>query len=225
MRMSTLLGALALLLFAGAAIPARADYFYNWGPSLPTVFSDNSGMHVTLSDGDQIGPVSGIQHMTATVLSTFVNPGVTGTDTFSQGQTVSLKLDLTDGTQAGNVAFNIGISGTLSASNPSISNLSYAFLDGTTRSLTVNGTSYGVTLALDGPGTIPGSILATITPGGLPATGGGGTGGSTGTGGGGGTTTSNAPEPSTLVLAALGGGLVTVICWRRFGRAIRLALA
>jgi hypothetical protein len=226
MRMSALLGALALILFAAAATPARADYFYNWGPSLPTVFSDNSGMRVTLSDENQSGPVSGVQHMTASILSTFVNAGVTGTDTFSQGQTVSLKLDLTDGTMAGNTAFKIGISGTLSASNPSISNLTYAFLDGTTRSFTVNGTSYGVTL--DGPGTIPGSILATITPGGLPAIGGGGTGGSSGsggTGGSGGTTTSNAPEPSTLVLAALGTGLLSFACWRRFGRAIRLALA
>jgi PEP-CTERM motif len=223
MRMSASFGALALVLFAAAA-PARADYFYNWGPSLPTVFSDNSGMHVTLSDGDQVGPVSGVQHMTATVLSTFVNAGVTGTDTFSQGQAVGLAIDLTDGTQAGHVTFDIGISGTLSAGNPSVSNLSYAFLDGTTRTMTVNGTQYGVTL--DGPGTIPGSILATITPGGLPLTGGGsgGTGGTGGTGGSGGTTTSNAPEPSTLVLAALGTGLVTVICWRRFGRAVRLAV-
>ncbi len=220
MRISASFGALALLLFAVAATPTRADYFYNWGPSLPTVFSDNSGMHVTLSDGDQVGPVSGQQQMTATVLSTFINPGVTGTDTFSQGQTVGLGLDLTDGTQAGHVTFNIGISGSLTAGASALSGLSYAFLDGTTRSLTVNGTQYDVTL--DGPGAIPGSILATITPGGLPFTG-GGTGETSGSGGTG--TTNNAPEPSTLVLAALGMALLSFACWRRFGHAVRLAMA
>ncbi len=129
MRISASFAALTLLLFAVVATPAHADYFYNWGPSLPTVFSDNSAMHVTLSDGGQVGPVSGQQQMTATVLSTFINPGVTGTDTFSQGQTVGLGLDLTDGTAAGHVTFNIGISGSLTAGDPGLSALSYTFLD------------------------------------------------------------------------------------------------
>jgi hypothetical protein len=206
-RHAALLGAILVLATAGTA---RADYFFNWGPDIPIVFSDNAGMHVTISDGPQVGPVSGTQQMIATSLGTFINPGVTGTDTFSNGQKLALGLDLTDGTGHGNVSFSIGISGSLSAATSAVS---YSFLDGTTRSMTVNNHPYTVTI--DGPGPIPGSIVATITPGLAPTTGGGGGGG--GTGGSGGTPQS-APEPSTMVLSALGvaGGLLGAIRrWRR----------
>jgi hypothetical protein len=195
------LGVVLALVLATAGT-ARADYFFNWGPDNPVVFSDHAGMHVTLTDGDQIGPVSGTQHMIATSLGTFINPGVTGTDNFSHGQKLALGLDLTDGMGHGNVSFSIGVSGSLSAANSAVS---YSFLDGTTRSLTVNSHPYTVTI--NGPGPIPGTIMATITPGLAPTTGGGG--GVGGTGGSGGTPQS-APEPSTIVLSALGaaGGLL-----------------
>jgi hypothetical protein len=166
-------------------------------------------MHITITDGDQIGPVSGVQHMVATSLSTFVNPGVTGTDTFSQGQQLALGLDLTDGTATGTVSFTIGVSGSLSADGTS--NLTYSFLNGTSQTMTVNGALYTVTL--DGMGTIPGDILATITPGSAGTTSSSGGGGSSS-----GTSspaTSNAPEPSSLLLAGLSIPLLALVClWR-----------
>jgi hypothetical protein len=195
------LSCLGLMLAGG---PVRADYFYNWGPDNPVVFSDNAGMHVTITDGAQIGPVSGTQHMIATSLATFINPGVTGSDTFSQGQKLALGLDLTDGTQAGNVSFAIGVSGSLSAS--SSSGLTYTFLNGTTQTMTVNGTQYTVTL--DGIGVIPGAITATITP----STPGGGSSDPAGT------PPSSAPEPSSLVLAVLGFPVLALRWLRRRGR-------
>src|SRR5262249_8044514 len=116
--------------------------------------------------------------------------------------------DLTDGTGHGNVSFSIGVSGSLSADG---SSLSYSFLDGTTRSMTVNNHPY--TITIDGPGPIPGTIMATIAPGLGPPTGrGGGTGGTGASGG----TPQGAPEPSTIVLSSLGaaGGLLS--CFRRW---------
>jgi hypothetical protein len=211
-RRLILVSALAIVLLAGSS--ARADYFYNWGPDNPVVFADHSNMHISISDSAHVGPVSGAQHMVATSLSTFINPGVTGTDTFSQGQQLALGLDLTDGTAAGNVSFKIGVSGSLSADGSS--KPTYSFLNGTTQTMTVNGTLYTVTL--DGMGTIPGDILATITPGSA---------GSTSSSGGGSSspsatppTTSNAPEPSSLVLAGLSIPLLALVClWRLRSRA------
>jgi hypothetical protein len=211
MRRLILVSALALVMLTGSV---HADYFYNWGPDNPVVFADHSNMHITISDGDQIGPVSGVQHMVATSLSTFINPGVTGTDTFSQGQQLALGLDLTDGTAAGNVSFKIGVSGSLSADGTS--NLTYSFLNGTQQKMTVNGTLYTVTL--DGMGTIPGDIMATITPGSAESTSNSGGGGSSS-----GTSSpaaSNAPEPSSLVLAGLSIPLLALVgLWRLRSRA------
>ncbi len=207
-RTVLLLWSVTLLMLAGA--PVHADYFYNWGPDNPVVFSDNAGMHVTITDGAQIGPVSGTQHMIATSLATFINPGVTGSDTFSQGQQLALGLDLTDGTQAGNVSFKIGVSGSLSADGSS--GLTYSFLNGTTQTMTVNGTLYTVTL--DGIGVIPGDITATITPGMLSTTTGGGSSDPSGS-----QAPSTAPEPSSLVLAVLGFPAIA-IRWLRGRRRV-----
>jgi hypothetical protein len=209
MRRNLFASAVILSLLTGVS---RADYFYNWGPQNPVVFADHSSMHVTISDGDQIGPVNGVQHMIATSLSTFVNPGVTGTDTFSQGQQLALGLDLTDGTAAGKVSFQIGVTGSLSADGTS--NLNYAFLNGTTQTMTVNGTLYTVTL--DGFGTIPGDILATITPGSTSGTSNGGSSTPDEVG----SAPSNAPEPSSLVLAGASIPLLAPVCiWRLRSRA------
>jgi hypothetical protein len=64
---------LSLLLSNGRA---RADYLFNWDPDVPTIYSDNSGMSIELSDQPQSAPVSGSQRMIATVLSTFINSGI-----------------------------------------------------------------------------------------------------------------------------------------------------
>ena len=192
-RSSALVGVASLLALAAAG-PARADYFYLWSADTPTAFSDQSGMHVTLSAGNAVpaGPVSG-----------------------TQSRVLALGLQISDGTDSSKVSFSLGVSGSLSAGG---NLLAYSFLDGLTRDLTVNGHQYLVTL--DPSITTSGNIFATISPAGA---GGGGTtsGGTTEVGttaGGstGGSTTappSNAPEPSALVLAAL--GTVSLAPWCR----------
>ena len=45
--------AAALLALLAGAAPARADYFYNWDPTVPTLYSDHSALYVELSDGPQ----------------------------------------------------------------------------------------------------------------------------------------------------------------------------
>ena len=221
-RSSALVGVASLLALAAAG-PARADYFYLWSADTPTAFSDQSGMHVTLSAGNAVpaGPVSGTQsRVLAASLSTFINAGATGSDTFSKGQRLALGLQISDGTDSSKVSFSLGVSGSLSAGG---NLLAYSFLDGLTRDLTVNGHQYLVTL--DPSITSSGSLFATISS--AAAAGGGTTGGGT-TGGGmtaagstGGSTTaspSNAPEPSALVLAASGAGSLVVYCRRLWGR-------
>jgi hypothetical protein len=230
-RSSTFLAAtsFAVLLAGGSA---RADYLYNWDPDVPKVFSDHSGMQVDLTNGKTVGPVSGNQNMAVTVLSTLINPGVTGSDTFTQNNTTGLKLTITDGTQNGSVDFGLRITGSLSAEH---SNLTYTFLDGTTKTLTVDGHAYTVSVD-QASGSVPGSIGAKIlvgttaggttaggtTAGGTTAaastaggtTGGGTTGGGT-TGSSGGTGQASAPEPSSVALAGLGAALVALSRWRK----------
>jgi hypothetical protein len=231
--LSLAVASLSLLLAGGSA---RADYIYNWDPDVPKIFSDHAGMLVQLTNGGQVGPVSGNQNTVATVLSTSINPGVTGSDTFTQNNLTGLKLTITDGTQNGSVDFPLRITGSLSAQ---ASQLTYNFLDGTSKSLTVNGHNYTATLNGGVSGAVPGTIralIATASSGGTGSgntgsgstgsggtgsgsTGSGGTGsGSTGSGSTGGTTTSpphSAPEPASVALAGLGSVLLAVAGWRK----------
>ena len=85
--------ALALMLLAKPNL--RADYYYNFSPvGNPTVYSDNAGMGIVLADQPQIGPVaSGTNtNVVATTMTTFINQGVTGTDTFT-GKTATFEPD------------------------------------------------------------------------------------------------------------------------------------
>jgi hypothetical protein len=186
--------------------PVRADYFYLWSADTPTAFSDHSGMQVHLTAGGNpvgaTGPVSGDQSVVAATLSTFINPGVTGTDTFSQGQGLALGLTVADGTSSGKVSFSLGVSGSLSADGSN--HLIYSFLNGLSRDLTVNGHQY--LISVNPSITSSGNILATIAPA------------ATGSGGSGSPSPSNAPEPSALVLAASGAGSLVVYCRRLWGR-------
>ncbi len=198
----------AALCALAAVGPARADYFYGWSADTPLVISDHSGMAVGLTAGGNpaalTGPASGPQSVVAATLSTFVNAGVTGTDTFSHGKSLALGLQVVDGTDSEKVRFAIGVSGSLTAGGAN--DISYSFADGLTRDLTVNGHHFHV--ALDASHTGTGEILATITPD--AASGGGSSGG--------GPPPSTAPEPSALVLAAVGTASLAVCCrafWRR----------
>jgi hypothetical protein len=210
--------ATALLALAAAAGPARADYFYLWTADTPLALSDHSGMGVTLTAGGDpsgpTGPVSGPQGLAAASLATFVNPGVTGTDTFSQGQRLAVGLTLVDGTDSEKVSFPIGVAGSLTAGGAN--SLTYTFLGGTSgdlttaQALTVNGHPYTVALQMTDTGT--GIVLASIVP--VTSSGGGSSGDA---GGGAGGPVNTAPEPSGLVLAAIGTGSVLMLLRKAVG--------
>jgi hypothetical protein len=237
-RKSTLLAGAVLALLVATGPAARADYFYTFSAiDNPTVLSDHSGMGIVVNSQPQIGPVgtNSNTNVVAATMSTFINPGVTGSDTFNTGQSSTIKLTVIDGTQNASVQFGLSFTGSLSANN---SQIGVAFDNGQTtesKQLTVNGNQYTVTLnsivppgvpgdppgTVGGkPGAIPGSvggqILAGIAVGGGSGGGnggdgggqqGGGGGGTTGTGGGTGGGTQNAPEPSTMLLSVLGAAL------------------
>ncbi len=208
---------------------ARADYFYNFSPiDFPTVLSDHSGMGINLVNQPQVGPVSTGQNtnVVATTMTTFINPGITGTDTFTTGQHSTIALTITDGTQNATVNFGLTFTGSLSATS---SQISIGFTGPTTESLTVNGNLYTVTLdsiVPPGiPGAIPGSVGGQILAG-IQVTQGGGGGGTTGGGGGttgGGGGTNNAPEPSTMILSVLGAAFFGAGSLRRWRQAKKAA--
>jgi hypothetical protein len=222
---------------------ARADYFYNFSPiDFPTVLSDHSGMGINLVNQPQVGPITTGQNtnVVATTMTTFINPGITGTDTFTTGQHSTIALTIIDGTQNATVNFGLKFSGSLSATS---SQISIGFDGPTTQTLTVNGQQYSVTLnsivAPGIPGAIPGSVGGQVLAGiqisggggdgggtgtGGGGTGGGGDGGGTGTGGGGdGGGTNNAPEPSTMILSVLGAAFFGAGSLRRWRQAKKAA--
>jgi hypothetical protein len=216
-----------LLALAVASVPAaRADYFYNFSPiTNPTALSDHSGMGITINNQPQVGPIAtGLNtNVVAATLSTFINPGVTGTDTFNTGQSSTIQLTITDGTQHATANFGLKFSGSLSASN---SQIGVTFDNGQTtetKTLTVNGNQYSIVLNSIVPPGIPGAPPGTVggVPGAIPGSIGGQIlAGLQVGGGGGGTTTppSSAPEPSTLVLSSLGAAFFGMGGWRTWRR-------
>jgi hypothetical protein len=254
-RKSALLTGAVLALALASGPAARADYFYTFGAiDNPTVLSDHSGMGIVINSQTQIGPVATLANtnVVAATMTTFINPGVTGTDTFNTGQSSTIKLTVVDGTQNASLNFGLMFSGSLSANN---SQIGVTFDNGQTsesKVLTVNGNEYTVTLnsivppGIPGappgtvggaPGAIPGSvggqILAGIQVGGGGTDGGGSDGGGSNNGGGGGTDngggsnpgggTQNAPEPSTMLLSALGAALFGAGSWRKWLRGRKAA--
>jgi hypothetical protein len=214
MRPSVATALVGALLAFWLAANARADYLFNWDPVVPTVYSDQSGMRIDLSDEPQSPFVSGSQNMVATALRTFINPGVEGSDTFTQNTSTTLKLAIVDGEAIGTLEFGLMFSGSLSAAG---SSLSLSFLDETTKALTINGELY--TVSLTAPSAIPGEVQASIRvgeddpepppveedPPPPPV--------------------NNAPEPSSLALACL-GVLGAALCgWRWLGRRAAPVLA
>jgi hypothetical protein len=186
----------ALLFLATGA--ARADligWSYDWGRTPLAVSADGSGtgaINLATSPGT---PIVGDSNIIAVNLTTASSATDTTPDTFTN-KAYSLTLTLTDGpSQAtGQVTFNGHFDGTLSATNASIKN---TFDGDTTKTLRIGNDFFTVTI---GPYTPPGAPNASLTgsisafvsvnqgpvvepPVPIPA--------------------EQAPEPSTLVLAAL----------------------
>lgn len=192
---------MGLLLFAA---PTRADYLYAFDPINPTVYSDLSGMGIDLSDGYQSSsPVSGAVHnVVANHLLPFVNLGTTGSDAFTQGQSAGLRVTLIDGTERASVEFLFGFTGMLSAE---FSDLAVSFRDGSSKSLTLNGQTY--TISLTAPPLLPGDLLASIIPD-AP--------GDPDPGSGPGSPSPTAPEPTSACLAGIASALlVAARAWTR----------
>jgi hypothetical protein len=208
-RQVSLLSVIVLALFLLAGQGVRADYYYNFSPvDFPTVYSDNSGMGITINNQPQVGPIStGLDtNVVAATMTTFINPGVTGTDTFNTGQHSTLALTITDGTELGTVAFGLKFSGSLAANNSSIK---VEFDGPSTQTMTVNGNLYSIKLdSIVPPGipnAIPGSVGGRILAGiEVNPPGGGGS--------------NNTPEPSTMVLSFLGLSLLGLTGWRKWTR-------
>lgn len=197
--------ALALMLLAGRGV--RADYYYDFSPiSNPTIYSDHSGMGIILANQPQIGPIaSGANtNVVAATMTTFINSGVTGTDSFTD-KTATLQLTIVQGSDKATGTWQLTFGGSLSAET---SQITVAFVGGiNTQILTVDGTQYKVTLnTIVPPGiptAIPGSVGGSIVAGTI----------SVQPGGGGGNTTT--PEPSTMILSCLGLSLLGLARWRK----------
>ena len=167
--------ALGLLLVTG--LGARADYYYNFSPvGDPTIYSDNAGMGIVLAQQPNIGPIATNQNtnVVAATMTTFINQGVTGTDTFTSKST-TLSLTIVDGTDHASTTFGLTFSGSLSAET---SQIKVAFTGPTTQVLTVGGNQYSITLSSIVPpgipnaipGSVGGEILAGINVNGAAAT-------------------------------------------------------
>lgn len=187
--------ALALMLLAGPNL--RADYYYNFSPvGNTTIYSDHAGMGIVLSNQPQIGPIATLQdtNVVATTMTTFINAGVTGSDTFTS-KDATLQLTIVDGNDHASTTFGLTISGTLSAET---SQIQVGLTGPSTQILTVNGHEYkiilnsivppGVPTAI--PGSVGGKILAGID-------------------------VVTAPEPSTMLLSGLGLSLLGLARWRK----------
>ena len=194
-----------------AAPPARADYYYNFDPVDATIYSDNAGMRINIDNQPQVGPIkSGVDtNIVAATLTTAINQGVAGIDAFNKS--TQLKLTITDGSEAKSILFGLKFTGSLSAQ---YSQIKVAFDGAAPEPIMVNGNRYSVSLNSivppGVPGAIKGSVGGTIVagihndpdpgdPGDPPPT-------------------NNTPEPSSMLLGALGASLLGasgVKRWRR----------
>jgi hypothetical protein len=231
MRQTSLLPcALALGFLLLAKADTRADFIswsYNWTHTPAVVPSDGAGSSqpghgtggITLTN-HQGGTGSGNSDVVATEITTFSSASVNAPDHFTNTK-YSLILGLTDSAshRSGMLTFNGVLNGTLSLTSANIKN---TFAGPLTQRLDLGGNLYTVTIGPYAAPGIPdatqtGSISAHISvqPD-APIGGGthGGGGGVQGAGGG----SNQAPEPSTLLLAALGLSALALAGWWRLLR-------
>jgi hypothetical protein len=194
---SRLYGAgLAVLLLVGSG--ARADLIA-WsyqGYGSPVVTADNTSMTGVNFNYDPRTSVIGDSALAVANLWTFSQTQPPSADTLTHAG-YTLALNLTDGAsgKSGTVSFQGELNGTISAKSALLTN---AFMGGLAQSVLLGSNLYTVTLgsfAPPGPPTAnnAGSISAVITV--HPNT---------------------VPEPSALVLAALGLGGLGFVSWRRW---------
>ena len=213
----------ALLLLVGTVPAGPIAWNYDWSGTTVVVKSDpasptSAGTGFTSFVGT-IGSGADTQSITAINLTTIsaASSSVGAPDRYTNVP-YTLKLNLTDAASHQSQIMTFGglLNGTVTATEV---HLSTVFTGSTTVSTTLGGNNYDVTI---GPFTSPdapgdpldgtGSIKATVSasPVGSGGTGGGGTGGGTGGGGPGGSGGGihNTPEPTSLLLAASGAGMI-----------------
>ncbi len=212
----TLAAAAAVLGFA--ASPVHADllpsFSYTWDQSPTTLVSDGTGtgsISISVGSGTATAPTS----IVAANLSVITSAKAPALDTYTN-KAYQLTLALTDtaSNQTGQFVFNGVLNG---SANTTSSNFTNKYTGPTTLTEHLGNWDYSVhILDLVVPpisgGTTQGGISADVTASPFAS---GGTGG--GTGGGTQTTTQATPEPSALLLAALGLPLAAGV--RRLGGA------
>jgi hypothetical protein len=194
----------ALFLAAPAAHADPVGWAYTWDVT-PKVLTGDPGStgSVTFTPPPAGSAAAGNSTVVAAALSALSSASPSHPDTFS-GQGYTLKLTLTDDTsgQSGVLTFAGKLFGSMSAASSNITN---AFTAPLTQSLTLGGHTYTVTI---GPFVAPGgpmeenkgAVSAQVAVG---------------------PTVSNAPEPSSLLLAALGLPLAAAVRRRRHAGTIR----
>jgi hypothetical protein len=198
-----LLNAVGTFLFVCAlAWPAaaRADpmWSYSWSPQSSTIDATTGPGSIHLASESLVQASGGTN-----VLATSLTTSASGPSTFSSAA-YSLTMTLTDAAsgKSGTLTFSGAFDGTLSPTSAKISN---TFTGLQTQQLILGSNQYTVTI---GPYLPPGPPGATL-PGGIGAS------VSVANLGNGGVDGGKAPEPSSLLLAGLGGAALMALRFRR----------
>jgi hypothetical protein len=187
---------LALLLLVGSSARAELIAWSYEGSGSPVVTADNTSTTGVNFNYDPRTSVIGDSALAVANLWTFSQTQAPSADTLTHaGYTLSLNLADESSGKSGTVSFQGELNGTINAKSALLTN---AFTSALTQSVALGANLYTVTLggfAPPGPPTASnaGSISALITV--HPNT---------------------VPEPSALVLAALGLGGLGFVSWRRW---------
>ncbi|HTU18249.1 MAG TPA: PEP-CTERM sorting domain-containing protein [Gemmataceae bacterium] len=196
-----LAGAASVLLFFGTA-GARAEliqWSYSWSRSPTQVYANSPGTgYISLTESNGLKSAAGDSYLVATNLQAHSTAGVADPDVFTnKTYSLSLYLQDNDSSKSGTVTFTGEFNGTLTADSSNITN---TFVGATTQSLVLGDHLYTVTIGpYDPPGPTgavnSGSISAraevTVS------------------------TIFHLPEPSSAMLALLGGSCGLAFVRRR----------
>jgi PEP-CTERM motif len=209
MKRSTLLFTSAVVLAFSLGGSARADlinWTYSWQRNPVSVAADGNGTGgVSFTNQANTVAAAGNSDIVATNLNVFSTASPSNPDQLISNGAYSLTLTLTDSAsgQAGTLTFTGKLTGTFSASNSDLTNV---FTSASTQTLDLGGNTYKVTI---GPFSPPGPPLASSTPGSIAAH------VEVTSDSGGGVGVQDVPEPSTMLLAGLGGLSFLGAAWRK----------